>query len=172
MTTGAETLYLTIQGHSLIGLDVSECKIAEYLLFLIKPYLDYKSVCRRVTNIFFLCTYPFGWLGNRQSDWLLFDLFRGACNRIRLIGPVDPDPHTNRSLPVPFKHQLRNWWSNFILLKGWDGGCVFRPRWALCAASSALILRENNFGSYRITVALYSSVILSCVIDIPGAYAL
>ena len=33
--TGAETLYLTIQGHSLIGLDVSECKIAEYLLFLI-----------------------------------------------------------------------------------------------------------------------------------------
>ena len=45
----------------------------------------------------------------------------------------------NRSLPVPFKHQLRNWWSNSVLLKGWDGGCVFRPRWALCAASSALI---------------------------------
>ena len=37
-----------------------------------------------------------------------------------------------------------------------------------CAASCALILRENNFGSYRITVALYSSVILSCVIDILG----
>ena len=93
-----------------------------------KPYLDYKSVCRRVTNIFVLSTYPFGWLGNRQSDWFLFDWFRGARNRIRLIGPVDPDPLTNRSLPVPFKHQLQNWWSNSILLKGWDGGCVFRLR--------------------------------------------
>ena len=93
-------------------------------ILLVKPYLDYKSVCLRVTNIFVLCTYPFGWLGNRESDWLLFDWFRGARNRIRLIGPVDPDPLTNRSLPVPFKHQL----SNSILLKGWDGGCVFRPR--------------------------------------------
>ena len=64
------------------------------LIFTIKPYLDYKSVCRRVINIFVFCTYPFGWLGNRQSDWLLFDWFRGAWNRIRLIGPVDPDPLT------------------------------------------------------------------------------
>ena len=113
-------------------------------------------------------TPPFGWLGNRQSDWLLFDWFRGAWNRIGLIGPVDPDPLTNRSLPVPFKHQLRNWWSNFILLKGRDGWCVFRPRWALCAASSALLLRDNNFACYQITVALHSIVILSSVIDILG----
>ena len=31
-----------------------------------------------------------------------------------------------------------------------------------------LRLRDNNFGCYRITVALHSSVILSCVIDILG----
>ena len=31
-----------------------------------------------------------------------------------------------------------------------------------------LRLRDNNFGCYRITVALHLSVILSCVIDILG----
>ena len=45
-------------------------------------------VCRRVTNIFVLCTYPFGWLGSVQSDWLLFDWFRDAWNRINQSDPI------------------------------------------------------------------------------------
>ena len=64
-----------------------------------------------------------GWVADwlMLGDWLMLvcDLVLGVGSR--LIGPVDPDPLTSRGLPVPFKH----WWNDLLLLKIWDGGCVF-----------------------------------------------